>query len=135
MTLIERVAQNHRVTAVRVDLRRIEACSKSRTYAEYCKKIRRGARPFDPFRLSAARKIQVRQFESADRFELRRALLPFAKIAEGGRNTIADECPESRVLFPNHDQTIGLAIRQTAQQDRIDNAEHGRVRADSQSNH
>lgn len=33
-------------------------------------------------------------------------------------------------VVPDHDETAGVVVRQRANQDRIDGAEHGRIRAD-----
>ena len=81
------VAQDHDVIFVRV----FETQANARADIEDMKEIPGGASALDAFRFDHAGDVEVRFFVTADRFELRRAFLPFDEIAQRDRNPIRDQ--------------------------------------------
>ena len=87
------VAQHHDMALGRVGRGGIKTRSKARPHTEECENVRGRARAFDAFRLGTAREIEVRIFESADRFELRRLPAPLEEVRISDWHAISDRWP------------------------------------------
>src|SRR5580693_7148626 len=126
------IAQNG---CLRVLWRGVEGRADRRRYSENLEEVRRNAGASHAFRFCSAGAIQVGVFHSRDAFEGAGLALPVGEVRVIGRDALANLCSKRGILFPDHDQTVRIAIGKFAEQDSIDHAEDSGVGADSQRQH
>lgn len=120
------LTQDHHPTCVgRVFLGQ-ESSSKLWLDAEKANEVSGDAAAVDPFGLADARQVKARVVYYCHAFEDLVLVAPVWEVA--GRDRIDREhvCGS---LLPDHDKPLGVLIGQGVQQDRINHAEDGAVRA------
>ena len=126
--LPEFMAQNHDLAVTGLVLLLREGAPETGLHSEQLKQIGRNPRADHPLRLVAAGEVEPLSDISRDPLEDFVLLLPLEEIrGRSGRQG------ELRLGTEDAHQLLGMRVRQRTQQDRVDHAENGAVRADGQA--
>ena len=108
--LPQRVTQHHDVRLIWLSIIRSKRSAHDRIDPEHRKEIRRGNLRGNFFRLAVTRELRVPIDERGHVFENMALLFPIKEIAEVDHILLVGIA--AAIVFPNHDQSIGVTVRQ-----------------------
>jgi hypothetical protein len=126
------IAEQSHATAGRIGSCGFESAAQSWLNSEDSKEVCRDACSGYLFRPFAASTVETCIFHTSDRLKAPGLLGPLPKVLVRSLDPLANVRPQSRILFPDHDQTVRLLVGELVQQDGIDDAEDCCVGADAQ---